>query len=78
MLGEGGGGVGAAGPVATYGEVEKDVEGVIVDPVGVGREIGGGALDDEVVVEEEFEVVWGPLYGVEVEGGVDLFVLRED
>ena len=73
LLGEDGGVVGVAGPVAAYGEVEKDIEGVIVDPLRIGREIGWGALDDEVIVEEEFDVVRGPLDGVDVKGVVDGF-----
>ena len=71
LLREGRGVVGVAGPVAADGDVEKDVEGVVVDPLCAGGEIGWGALDDEVVVEEEVDVVGGPLDGVEVEGVVD-------
>jgi len=46
---------------------------VVVDPGGVGRQVGWGAVGDEVVVEEKFDVVGRPLDGVEMEGGVDGF-----
>lgn len=64
--------VGIAGPVATYGEVEEEIEGVAVDPLCVGWEICESSLDDEMVVEKKFDVVGSPLDGVEMERVVDL------
>jgi hypothetical protein len=69
LLGEGGGLVGTAGPVSAYSQIEEDEERMVEDPVGVGGEIGGGVLDDEVVVEEELDVIGGPLDGVEMKAG---------
>ena len=46
---------------------------MVVDPGGVGGQVGGGALGDEVIVEEELDVAGSPLDSVEVEAGMDGF-----
>ena len=46
---------------------------MVVDPSGIGWEIGGSAVDDEVIVEEELDVIGCPLDGIEMEGVVDGF-----
>ena len=50
---------------------------MVVDPGRAGGEIGGSALGDEVIVEEEFDVVRCPFEGIEMEGSVDALSLRE-
>ncbi len=46
---------------------------MVVHPLSAGRKFGRGAFGDEVIVEEELDVVGGPLDGVEMEAGGDGF-----
>src|ERR1700733_9857826 len=71
LLWEGGGLVGIAGPISSCCQIQNDEEGMIEDPAGAGRKVSGSAVSDEVTVDEEFYVVGGPLYGVEMKVSVN-------
>jgi hypothetical protein len=46
---------------------------MVVDPGGVGGQVGWSAVGHEMVVEEKFDVIGCPLDRIEVEGAVDVF-----
>src|SRR5438045_7900068 len=71
------GGVRRAGPVATHRYIQKQEEGVVVDPLGTRRKVARRARCIEMVVDIEADDLWLPLNGVDVETIGEMFLIRQ-
>ncbi len=56
-----------AGPVTADGEIQKDKEGMIIDPLGARRQVFGRTLHKQVIIEEKPDSFRSPLDGIDME-----------
>src|ERR1700721_733488 len=66
FLGEYGGGVGVAWPLAADSHVEDQKEGMVVDPFRPGRQGGGRDGVKAVAIHQEVDAIGSPLEGIDM------------